>query len=141
VGDMLKTKFRQLTYDGLTVRDQLDNTPDGLVRTVVVERVEPGSPAAQANLQRGDAILRLNDMPILCSFDVDRAMLDRNTNDHIAVAYRRQNQESKTDLVLQSADRTKTTVAETVWRKLGITANPTNGEAIQRVNRQLHGGL
>jgi len=141
VGDMLKTKHRQLTYDGMTVRDQLDSTPDGLIRTVVVERVEPGSPAAQANLQKGDAIVRLGDTAILCSFDVDRALLDRNANDRLTVAFRRQGQESKAELVLQSTSGTKTNVAETVWRKLGITVSSMNGEAISRVNRQLHGGL
>ena len=72
VSEMLQTRHRQKVYDGLNVRDQLDPTPEGLVRCVVVDRVDAGSPAAQANLQKGDVIVRMGDVPVCCSFDVDR---------------------------------------------------------------------
>jgi len=141
VADMLKTRHRQNTFDGLTVRDRLDSTPDGVLRTVVVERVEPGSPAELANLQKGDAIVRLGDVAVLCSYDVDRALLDRNPSDHLAVVSRRQSQESKAEMVLQAAERSKATLAELAWKKLGIVGSPLSGELVARVNRQLHGGL
>jgi serine protease Do len=141
VSDLFKSRYRQNTSDGLTVRDKLDSTPDGLVRSVVVERVEPGSPAALANLQKGDMIVRLADVPVQCSYDVDRALLDRNADDRLAIVVRRQNQEGKGELVLQPADRGKANNTELVWKKLGVRLSPMNGELVSRVNKQLHGGL
>jgi serine protease Do len=141
VSDMLKLRYRQQTCDGLFVRDVLDSSPEGLQRTVVIERVEPGSPAELANLQKGDAIVRLGDVTVLCSYDVDRALLDRNPGDRVAAVIRRQGQETKTELVLQPADRSKTTFAELAWKKLGIGGSPVNREIVARADPRLHGGL
>src|SRR5207244_4319421 len=71
VSDMLKARHRAVTFDGLICHDRLDNGTDGAVRCVVVDRVEPGTPAALANLQKGDVIVKLADVPVACSFDVD----------------------------------------------------------------------
>jgi serine protease Do len=141
VSDMLKMRHRQNTCDGLFLRDVLEGTPDGLQRTVVVERVEPGSPAEQANLQKGDAIVRLGDVTVLCSYDVDRALLDHNPGDRLAAVIRRQGQEAKTELVLQAADRAATKFADLAWKKLGIGASPVSREIVARTNSELHGGL
>ena len=72
---------RLLAYDGLVKADKFESTSEGMTRSVVVERIEPGSPAASANLQVGDAITRLGDMTVLCSFDVERALLDHGPRD------------------------------------------------------------
>jgi serine protease Do len=141
VSDMLKLRYRQQTCDGLFLRDVLDSSPEGLERTVVVERVEPGSPAELANIQKGDAIVRLGEVTVLCSYDVDRALLDRNPGDRLAAVIRRQGQETKTELVLQAADHTKTTLAELAWKRLGIGGSPVSREIVTRVNPLLHGGL
>ncbi len=141
VSDMLQKTHRQRVYDGLNVRDQLDATSEGLVRCVVVDRVEAGSPAAQANLQRGDVIVRIGDVPVCCSFDVDRALLDHNAKDQLVVLVRRNNQDTRMDLVLQSADRSKSTIADVVWSKLGIVANSLSAELVRPVNTSLRGGL
>ena len=141
VSEMLKSRHRLRTFDGLIVRDQLDSTPEGMLRSVVVERVEPGTPAELANIQKGDAIVRLGDVTVNCSYDVDRALLDRNANDHLALVVRRQSQETKTELVLQGVERSKTTMAELVWKKLGIAGSPLKGELVSRANAKLRGGL
>ena len=49
--------------------------------------------------------------------------------------------EQKTELVLQPADRTRSSVAEMVWKKLGVRIAPLSGEVVTRLNAQLHGGL
>src|SRR5262249_12376304 len=134
VSEMLKSRNRNQVFDGLTVRDQLDNTAEGLLRSVVIERVEPGSPAESAKLQKGDTIVRLGDVAVLCSFDVDRALLERHANDHLAVVVRRQNQESKSELVLQAADKSKSTVTELVWKKLGVVGTPIQADVVSRIN-------
>jgi serine protease Do len=141
VSDMLKLRYRQQTCDGLYLRDVLDSSPEGLQRTVVVDRVEPGSPAESANLQKGDAIVRLGDVAVLCSYDVDRALLDRSPGDRLPLVIHRQGQETKTELVLQAADRSKTMFADLAWKKLGINGSPVSREIVARTDPRLHGGL
>src|SRR5882672_3841479 len=54
VGDMLKSRRRAGAYDGLAVRDRVDISNEVPTRSVVIERVEAGSPAAAAKLRAGD---------------------------------------------------------------------------------------
>src|SRR5262249_12223829 len=132
---------RHGAYDGLLCRDRLDDSADGPVRSVVVERVDADSPAAAAGLKRGDVVAQVGDVRVACSYDVERALLDRRQGEHVAVVVRRPAGEQKADLVLQAANRTRPASAELVWRKLGVRLTSVDGEAVARVNRQLHGGL
>jgi serine protease Do len=141
VSEMLKNRYRQVTFDGLLCRDKLDPTAEGLVRSVVVDRVEAGTPAALANLQKGDVIVRVGEVAVACSYDVDRALLDRAPSDQVPVLVRRLGQEQKLDLVLQAADRAKVPTSDLVWNKLGLRLSPLGSELVSRVNPQLHGGL
>jgi serine protease Do len=143
VSDMLKSRHRQVTYDGIFCRDRLESTNDGVLRSVVIDRVEPNTPAALATLQKGDVLVRLGEVPVHCSFDVDRALLDRQPGDRVAVVVRRPGaaQELKADVVLEAADRSRSNTADMVWKKLGVKLSPVSGELVSRVNKQLHGGL
>jgi serine protease Do len=141
VADMLRARRRQSAYDGLVCRDRLDQGTDGLVRTVVVERVEPNSPAAGAGLRRGDVLVRVGEVGVACSYDVERALLDRQQGEHVPVVVRRPAGEQKADVVLQASSRNQPASTELVWRKLGIRLAAVDGELVSRVNRQLHGGL
>jgi serine protease Do len=141
VAEMLRGRRRQIAYDGLAVRDQLETTGEGMARTVIVDRVDPGSPAAQANLLPGDELIRLGDLAIHCSFDLERALIDRNPKDAIALVVRRNQQDVKTDLVLQHADSTKAGVAEMIWRKLGVRLTPVGADSVSRTDSRLRGGM
>jgi serine protease Do len=125
----------------MVCRDRLDPTPDGPVRSVVLDRVEAGSPAADAGLRKGDAVLRVGDVKVHCSYDVERAFLDRQAGEQVSVAVRRLEKEEMALLTLQSSERARPGLAELVWRKLGIRLATVSGEVISRINRQLHGGL
>src|SRR5439155_11550895 len=141
VSDMLKARHRQSTFDGLGVRDKLDVTAEGVVRSVVVERVEPGSPAATANLQKGDVLVRVGDVSVACSYDIDRALLDRQPGETLPLVIRRLGMEQKSELVLQPADRTRANTGDVAWKKLGVRVSPMSSEVVTRINPQLHGGL
>jgi serine protease Do len=143
VSEMLKARYRQVTCDGLVVRDKLESTTEGVLRSVVIDRVEPGTPAAAANLQKGDVVVAVGDVPVCCTFDVDRGLLDHQPNDRLAVVVKRAGsaQEQKVELVLEAADRSKSSTVDLVWKRLGVKLNPISGEVVSRVNKQLHGGL
>ncbi len=141
VADMLRARRRQGAYDGLACRDRLEPSADGPVRDVVVEHVDANSPASAAGLRRGDVVVRVGDVRVACSYDVERALLDRQAGEHVPVVVRRAAAEQKSELVLQPASRGRSGSVELVWRKLGVRLAAVDGEVVSRVNRQLHGGL
>jgi serine protease Do len=141
VGEMLRARRRQAGYDGLVCRDRLEQGSDGLVRKVLVERAESDSPAAAAGLRQGDVLVRVGEVQIACSYDVERALLDRQPGERVPLVVRRQGGEQKAELVLQPATRNRPGSADVVWRKLGLRLAGVEGDLVARINRQLHGGL
>lgn len=143
VSDMLKARRRSVTYDGLVCRDILQQSSDGLVRKVIVDRVEASSPAETAGLNAGDVILKVGDVSITSGIDVERGLMDRKQGDSIAVVVRRGDQEKSVKVALLGSDRQvrPAVASDIVWQKLGIQLAPVAGESVTRVNSQLHGGL
>jgi serine protease Do len=141
VGDMFRARRRQVSYDGLVCRDRLDDSPDGPMRTVIVDRTEPNSPAAAAGLRNGDVVEDVGNLHVACSFDVERALLDRAPGQHVPLVVRRDGKEQQADLVLQGPERGRPASLDLVWRKLGVRLAPVDAELVSRVNPQLHGGL
>jgi serine protease Do len=165
VADMLSVRRRNGTWHGLVCRDcvgeaeakmpahdQANATektvsheapapPGSLVRWLVVERAEAGSPAARAGLQAGDVVLRAGDLRLACAMDLERALLDRAAGDSVPLVIRRDGAEKRLDLVLQGVAQAAAPVADIVWRKLGMRVSPVNADLVSRNNQQLHGGV
>jgi serine protease Do len=142
VSDMLRSRRRTL-QDGMVVRDRIEVAGDGLIRNVVVERVDLNSPAKLAGIQPGDVLTQIGDVRVGCSFDVERGLLDRRSGEQIAVVVRRQEREQRLDLALGASDRMIRPAAssDVIWTKLGFQLTPLAGEQVGRLNNQLHGGL
>jgi serine protease Do len=143
VADMLKARRRSSTYDGLLCRDILQPSNDGLVRKVIVDRVDASSPADTAGLASGDVVLQVGTVKIASGIDVERGLMDRKQGDAITVVVRRGDKEKQIQLALASGDRQvrPAAVSDIVWQKLGVQLTPVVGESITRINSQLHGGL
>jgi serine protease Do len=144
VADMLRSRRRAGTYDGLIYRDALEVGEDGLVRKVVIDRVEAGSPAENAGMRQGDVLLQMGDVKIKSSIDVERCLLERKTGDSFAVTVRRQEQERNLELALNAAERGIRPAADNmdaVWARLGLRLVPVPADQVARVNSQLRGGL
>lgn len=140
VGDMFRARRRN-TFDGVICRDLIEQTPDGAVRSVVIDRLEANSPAGTAGLRKGDALVQVGDVRVACSYDLDRAMLDHKAGDSVTFVVRREAKEQSLKLALQTAERGRPVAGELVWRKLGLRLQPVETELVARVNPQLHGGL
>lgn len=143
VADMLRSRRRASAYDGLACRDALERTDDGLVRRVVVDHVEPGSPAESAGLKSGDLLVKLGDTAVHNTIDVERALLDRKGGETVPVVMRRQQRETSAELALAAPDRQvrPAGTVDVVWSRLGVQLAPVPAETVGRVNNQLHGGL
>lgn len=142
VTEMLKARRRGQSFDGLVCRDRLDNTGDDITRSVIVERTD--GPAAQAGLKSGDVVVQVGEVKVACSYDIERALLDRRPGETVAVLVRRQAQQQRLDLVLAGPDRMVRAAAsgdDLVWNKLGLQLSPAPTEQVTRLHRQLHGGL
>ena len=143
VSDMLKARRRTSTYDGLVCRDILQQSGDGLVRKVLVDRVDSSSPAETSGLVSGDVILQVGDVKIASGIDVERGLMDRKAGDSVNIVVRRADKEKTVKIALVSGDRQvrPASVSDIVWQKLGVQFAPVAGDTVSRVNAQLHGGL
>jgi serine protease Do len=143
VTEMLRNRRRTYTYDGLFCKDVLEAGADGLVRRVLVERVDAGSPAFAAGIKAGDTMVQAGAAKVATAIDVERAFLDRKVGEAVPFVVNRQGEEKKLELVLASADRAIQTVStvDVVWQKLGVQLAPIASELVTRFNNELRGGL
>jgi serine protease Do len=143
VTDMLRNRRRTFTYDGLFCKDVLETGTEGLVRRVLVDRVDAGSPAFAAGLKPGDVLVQAGAAKVVTGIDVERAFLDRKVGESVPFVVSSQGEEKKLDLVLASTDRAIQTVSnvDVVWQKLGIQLAPVAPDTVTRFNNDLRGGL
>jgi serine protease Do len=116
---------------GLSVKDDVHLPTPGSgpgqtasLRSVIVDRVDSGSSAARAGLERGDILLAAGDIPIAASLDVERAFFDRQSGERVALRYRRNGQDKSAALVLES-------FGDLIWHKLGLRLQAVGAEAVR----------
>jgi len=145
--DMLSVRKRLGLRHGLAVADHgtrdADDTP--LRRWVSVERVEPGSPAAEAGLKTGDVLEKVGDVDVRTSIDLERALFERPVKG-VPVRVKRSADAVDLTLALQpvasaSAAPSSSPAAEVVWRRVGVRVQPVAADSVTGIDRQLRGGL
>jgi serine protease Do len=110
-------------------------------RELVVDRVEPSSPAEKSGVRPGDVVVRVGVQEIRNSLDLARALLEANPGDQFPVVVRRKGETQSLDLALAAPDRSSLSHADVVWRKMGVRLQPVNSDVVARSSPQLHGGL
>lgn len=141
VARMLRERNTRGGALGLLVRDRLDLSGKGPLRHVDVDLAEVDGPAHRAGLRTGDRLVRIGDVPIHCSYDVERSLLNRRAGETLPVVVRRDGREQRLELQLAPGSRTAGGIVELVWRKLGIQLSPAVPENVAKANPQLNGGL
>ena len=123
-----------------------EETESASKRSVSVDAVEPNSPAAAAGVRPGDTLLRIDDIDVVTTIDLERGLIGKTAGAKVSVKVRRAGA-SDTELTLQldavslTANKVPATPAEQVWKRLGVKAVPVGPEAVAKANPQLHGGL
>jgi serine protease Do len=150
--DMMSVRKRSGLWHGIVSKDVIlnpevtrtnstDELPPIMQRQLVVDRIEPASPAVQAGLHTGDVLLRVADVKMDCTLDLERALLGHVAGDRVTVLVRRKGADQSLDLVLQSVERPIQTPLDIVWRRLGVRLQTVEADLVSRANGQLHGGL
>jgi serine protease Do len=144
--DMLSSRRRNGLTHGLVIRDVTDTSGSLVKRWAEVDRVEPGSAAEAAGFKASDVVERIGDVPVKCALDVERAYLDLPAGTKLDVVARRAKDEVRVAVALKPTGRTVTgvTVAaggDLLWKRLGLKIDVVSAEAVNRVNKDLRGGL
>lgn len=151
---LISTKDISHVDHGLVTRDE----KQGEARKLVVEKALTDGPAAQAGVQPGDEILKVEEFEVTDGTDLERALLERKAGEHVALVIRRQGTIESLDLQLganKSAGNTvdiadtKTIirannvdeVQETAWNKLGLRFSELPSSQVRQVTDRYKGGL
>lgn len=138
LGKLMSVRKLRGTWHGIVLMD----APGGI--RVVVNQVEPGSPAQKAGLQPGDQLVSVDGKQIQYSFDIERALLDKTPRDAVAVRVVRNENEQEIKVSLASAPGTEMVARadDRVWSTLGIKVMPYAGASeLRKYSSDLRGGM
>jgi len=119
---------------GLVVQDL---TPElarhfGVRRGVIVAEVEPKSPAADAALERGDAIVRVDGREVGSRDEFEQRVADHGEGDRVAVVRRRDGRDETVELRIAAFPSAR--ADELAWQLLGMeAAADDDGLVVRRV--------
>src|SRR5262249_54911600 len=132
---------RSSVVDGFTCRDRLEQVGDSMARSVLVDRVDGGSPARQAGLRARGLLAPVGGIALPGRHEVQRALLGPKPRGQETVVVRRPAGEERVQLTLAAQERNRTPASDLIWQKLGLQLSPIDADLVTRANRQLHGGL
>ena len=140
--EMISTRRLVSAWHGLVSSEQWS----GARRRVVVSEVQPGSPAESAGFKSGDELVRVGDLAVANSLDLERGMLDVRPGRPALVAIRRGKTETSIPLDVRVAPPAVANAGtvdadEAVWRLLGIKTQPVAPDYVASVSPKLRGGL
>jgi serine protease Do len=121
--------------------EQLEHKRHGLVThasnepgvPLVVDEVQPNSPAAVAGVQAGDEICTVGELPVVRPLDLERALLDRSSSEKIAVTVLRDGEQRTFELELANCSK--------AWDVLGLELIEEPKGTFQKRSSRYRGGM
>ncbi|CAN5898269.1 trypsin-like peptidase domain-containing protein [soil metagenome] len=137
--EMFSTKRLVGTWHGVVAGERLLETG----RWVQVAAIDGGSPAEAAGIRPGDRVLRVNNLEIHTSIDIERALLDLRPGQRADVVVNRDGQEQAMAIEVQSLPGSSPgdAAAEQVWKLLGIKTVRVASDYVANASSRLRGGL
>lgn len=116
--------------------------PNSAQRGVILTDVPSGSPAELAGAQVGDRIVKIGDLPISNTLDVERALLDSRAGQKQELIVSRNGQDVTLAMEMQPQPRSVPDAGgDQLWRTLGLRMTPVQSEYVAGVSNKLRGGL
>jgi serine protease Do len=121
--------------------EQLENKRHGIVShaggetstALVIDEVQPNSPASAAGLQAGDEICEIGQMPVERPLDLERALLDRSGSEKIPFTVVRNGERMSVELELASCSK--------AWDVLGMELTEEPKTSFQKRASRYRGGM
>jgi serine protease Do len=109
---------------------------------MVVDVVEPQSPAAEAGLDAGDVIVRVDDVNVEQPLDFQRAMLERKPGDSCLLTVNRSGAPLTLKVKLGKPTETTKSADKPAWDVLGLDLQPLTAEEFRKTRQtRYRGGL
>lgn len=142
VAEMMSSRRLAGAWHGLVVAERLG--PKG--RSVVVSEVQAGSGAASAGLQTGDRIVKVGEIAVGSTVDVERGFIGAKPGDRVGVVVRRTGRDDDLTLALDLLGKPGTAAArgdanENLWKQVGLKTTYVSQEYVSNVSAKLRGGL
>jgi len=138
-------KVMQVAADLLSAR-RIDRTWHGVVTAssedgLKVDRVEEGSPAAEAGIKPGDLVLAVGANDVRRQLDIERAVLGKEAGSEVELALRRDKSDMKVRFVLTSLAKQPITSPDKAWSLLGLRVESISTEEFRTYRSRYRGGL
>ncbi len=141
--DMMSTRRLALKWHGLVSNESIN----GDARRLMLSEVQPNSPAEAAGFRAGDQLVRVGDLAVTNTLDVERALLDAQPGQPTRVLVRRDGRDQELPLDVRAVGRNSAPTSATpdataqVWRTLGLKVTPVDPAYVSAASPELHGGL
>src|SRR4051794_29633308 len=144
--EMMSTRRLALKWHGMVAGE----SSTGEVRRVFLSEVQSNSPAEAAGFRPGDQVVRIGDLAVTNSLDIERGLLDAQPGSPTRVLVRRNGRDQELPLDVRPVGRAAAASAAPapnpdatnfVWRTLGLKVTPVDSGYVSAASPQLHGGL
>jgi serine protease Do len=108
---------------------------------LVVESVEPGSPAADAGLRSGDIIRYVEDQQVQRALDLELALLGSQTGRQVDLEVKRQDENVRLNFTLAALPNRSPAPADRTWRTVGLRLQQVPSSRIGKSQSRYRGGL
>jgi serine protease Do len=141
--EMMSTRRLALKWHGMVAGE----SSPGDVRRVVLSEVQSNSPAEAAGFRPGDQVVRIGDLAVTNSLDIERALLDAQPGSPTRVLLRRNGKDQELPIDVRPVGRAAAAppanpdASNVVWRTLGLKVTPVDSGYVSAASPQLHGGL
>ncbi|MBI1322657.1 PDZ domain-containing protein [bacterium] len=135
--EMLSTRRLAATWHGIAT----ESRPDDEGVRLLVSQVQSTSPGEKAGIKPGDQIVRVGELETRNPLDLERALLESQSDVPVAVVVKRDGSEVSTQLAVRALSRAQPDAGDQIWWLLGVKTRPVSAATVSPVSRELHGGL
>jgi serine protease Do len=123
-------------WHGVEARSAQGNTAE-----LVVESVDPGSPAADAGLRSGDIIRYVDDQQVQRALDLERALLGSQPGRQVDLEVMRQDESLRLSFTLAALPNRSPASTDRAWRTVGLRLQAVPSSRIGKSQSRYRGGL